>query len=190
MSSAQGMAIRLRMRLLRQLDVQSASYYETTPLGSAIYPLKEPIDEIAYFGSDLLPALMRIGLTTVLTLFAMLMLSIKLAVTVLPLLPVFVIGRRYFRNRLKTDADAVQGCRLAWSDFLQEHIPAITQLQLLKDVYGSRREPRFACWPRTFARSKSCSAQEAISLCLIRSFSFSRCPGFLDTEDGSFFLEY
>jgi ABC-type multidrug transport system fused ATPase/permease subunit len=141
MSSARGMAIRLRMRLLRHLDVLSASYYETTPLGSAIYPLKEPVDEIAYFGSDVLPALMRIVFTTVLTLAAMLMLSVKLAITVFPLLPVFVIGRRYFRNRLKTDADAVQRSRLAWSDFLQEHIPATIQLQFLR---GIRKQERTA----------------------------------------------
>jgi ABC-type bacteriocin/lantibiotic exporter with double-glycine peptidase domain len=141
LNAAQQMTIRLRMRVLRHLDLQSANYYETTPIGSAIYPLKEPIEEIAYFGSDLLPCILRVLLTTCFTLAAMLMLSARLTVTVIPLFPVFLIARRYFRHKLRVDSDAVQQGRLVWNEFLQEHIPAVNQLQLLRQ---ERRQERRA----------------------------------------------
>jgi ABC-type bacteriocin/lantibiotic exporter with double-glycine peptidase domain len=55
LTAAQKIALRLRMEILRHLDRLSADYYESTPPGAAMYPLKEPIEEVAYFGSDLLP---------------------------------------------------------------------------------------------------------------------------------------
>lgn len=139
LSAAQGMAMRLRMRILRHLDRLSADYYETTPVGAALYPLREPIEEIAYFGSDILPALLRVVLMTCFTVVVMLMLSVKLAVTVFPLLPIFVIGRRHFRDRLKLVADAAQTARLAWNEFVEEHVPAIVQLQLLRRERNQER---------------------------------------------------
>ena len=69
------MGLTLRVRLLEHLDTLSADYYEDTPVGAAMYPLKEPIDEISYFGSDLLPAILRMLLTTAFTLAAMSALS-------------------------------------------------------------------------------------------------------------------
>ena len=131
LKAAQGMGLRLRMRVLKHLDSLSADYYETMPVGSAIYPLKEPIEEIAYFGSDLLPSILRIALTSVFTVGAMLMLSVGLTATVLPLLPIFFACRRYFRARLRLAADSVQEGRVGYSNFLQEHIPSIIQIQLL-----------------------------------------------------------
>lgn len=141
LTAAQRMTIRLRMCVLRHLDLQSATYYETTPIGSAIYPLKEPIEEIAYFGSDLLPCIFRVLLTTCFTLAAMLMLSGRLTLIVFPLFPVFLLARHYFRYQLRVDSDAVQEGRLVWNEFLQEHIPAVTQLQLLRQ---ERRQERRA----------------------------------------------
>jgi hypothetical protein len=50
LSAAQTTGLSLRMHLLRHLDTLSADYYEDTPVGTVMYPLKEPIDEISYFG--------------------------------------------------------------------------------------------------------------------------------------------
>ena len=55
LNAVQRMALRLRMDVLRYLDQLSAEYYENTLPGAVMYPLKEPIEEVAYFGSDLLP---------------------------------------------------------------------------------------------------------------------------------------
>ena len=96
-----------------------------------MYPLKEPIEEIAYFGSDLLPAILRMLLTTAFTVAAMCALSSVLTLAVLPLIPVFLVTRQYFRKKLGSDADTAQNDRLAWSNFLEEHLSSVISIQLL-----------------------------------------------------------
>ncbi len=131
LSAAQKMGLTLRVGLLRHLDTLSADYYENTPVGRVMYPLKEPIEEVAYFGSDLLPAILRMLLTTSFTLVTMFLLSPVLTLAVVPLVPVFLITRQYFRSRLTSNADAVQDDRLAWSNFLEEHLSSVIPIQLL-----------------------------------------------------------
>jgi len=131
LSASQKMGLTLRMRLVEHLDTLSADYYEDTPVGVAMYPFKEPIEEISYFGSDLLPAILRMLLTTAFTLAAMSALSPLLTLTVLPLIPVFLVTRQRFRRKLATDADVAQDDRLAWSNFLAEHLSSVISIQLL-----------------------------------------------------------
>jgi subfamily B ATP-binding cassette protein MsbA len=131
LSAAQKMGFTLRLDLLRHLDTLSADYYDETPVGTVMYPLKEPIEEISYFGSDLLPTILRMLLTTAFTLATMFALSPVLSLTMLPLIPVFLMTRQYFRRKLATDADRVQSDRLAWSNFLEEHLSSAISIQLL-----------------------------------------------------------
>ena len=131
LSASEKMGLTLRVCLLDHLDTLSADYYDDTPVGVAMYPLKEPIEEISYFGSDLLPAILRMLLTTAFTLAAMSALSAVLTLTVLPLIPVFLVTRQYFRRRLATDADTAQNDRLGWSNFLEEHLSSVISIQLL-----------------------------------------------------------
>ena len=131
LSASQKMTLTLRVTLLEHLDALSADYYEETPVGVVMYPLKEPIEEIAYFGSDLLPAILRMLLTTAFTLAAMSALSPVLTLTVLPLIPAFLVTRQYFRRKLAKDADTAQNDRLAWSNFLEEHLSSVISIQLL-----------------------------------------------------------
>jgi ABC-type multidrug transport system fused ATPase/permease subunit len=131
LSASQKMALTLRVTLLKHLDTLSADYYDGTPVGAAMYALKEPIEEIAYFGSDLLPAILRMVLTTAFTLAAMCTLSPTLSLTILPLIPVFLATRQHFRGKLATQADAAQDDRLAWSNFLEEHLSSVISIQLL-----------------------------------------------------------
>ena len=131
LSASQKMGLTLRVRLLKHLDTLSAEYYDDTPVGSAMYPLKEPIEEISYFGSDLLPAILRMLLTTTFTLAAMSALSPALTLAVVPLIPVFLVTRQYFRKKLTSDADAAQDRQLAWSNFLEEHLSSIISIQLM-----------------------------------------------------------
>jgi ABC-type multidrug transport system fused ATPase/permease subunit len=131
LSASQKMGLTLRVRLLNHLDTLSADYYEQTPVGTVMYPLKEPIEEISHFGSDLLPAILRMLLTTAFTLAAMSGLSPALTLTVVPLIPVFLVTRQYFRKKLATDADAAQNDSLAWSNFLEEHLSSGISIQLL-----------------------------------------------------------
>src|SRR5581483_6553668 len=87
LTAAQKMALRLRMDILRHLNRLSADYYESTPPRAVMYPLKKPIDEVAYFGSDLLPAILRMCLTTDFTVVTIFVLSPLLTLAVVPLIP-------------------------------------------------------------------------------------------------------
>ena len=144
LNAAQKMSLTLRIDLLRHLDVLSAEYYENTSVGSVMYPLKEPIDEVSYFGSDLLPAMLRLVLTTGFTLGTMFLLSPVLTLAVMPLIPVFLITRQRFRRRLGEDADRIQSDRVAWNSFLEEHLSSVIPIQLLgQEKRQERRAFRF-----------------------------------------------
>jgi ABC-type multidrug transport system fused ATPase/permease subunit len=131
LNAVQKMALRLRMDVFRHLDQLSADYYENTAPGAVMYPLKEPIEEVAYFGSDLLPAISRMCLTTGFTIVTMFLLSPKLTLAILPLIPVFLVARQHFRAKLSADSDAVQQNLIRWNAFLEEHISSVLPIQLL-----------------------------------------------------------
>jgi ABC-type multidrug transport system fused ATPase/permease subunit len=139
--AVQKMALRLRMDILRHLDQLSADYYESTPTGAVMYPLKEPIEEVAYFGSDLLPSILRMCLTTIFTVVTMFALSPVLTLAILPLVPLFLIARQHFRTKLTVDSDAVQHNLVAWNSFIEEHISSVLPIQLLGQ---ERRQERTA----------------------------------------------
>jgi ABC-type multidrug transport system fused ATPase/permease subunit len=141
MLAAQQLALALRLRILRHLDTLSADYHEGTPVGASMYPLKDPIDEISFLGSDLVPSILRTLLATVLTLGTMLILNPRMTLAVLPLIPVFLLTRKHFRNRLERDSETVQQNQVAWSSFLQEHLSSIVAIQLLR---RERRQERTA----------------------------------------------
>lgn len=143
LTASQKLALGLRMALLCRLDTLSTEYHEDTPVGSMMYPLKEPIEEVAYFGSDLLPAILRMLLTASFTLATMFLLSHILTLAVLPLAPIFLIARHYFRRRLAADADTMQSRRRAWSTFLEEHLSSVIPIQQLGQE--KRQERRAFC---------------------------------------------
>jgi ABC-type multidrug transport system fused ATPase/permease subunit len=131
LNAVQKMALRLRMDLVLHVNQLSADYYENTPPGAVMYPLKEPIEEVAYFGSDLLPSILRMCLTTGFTIVTMFVLSPMLTLSVLPLIPLFLVARQHFRTKLSADSDTVQQNLVAWNSFLEEHISSVLPIQLL-----------------------------------------------------------
>jgi ABC-type bacteriocin/lantibiotic exporter with double-glycine peptidase domain len=131
LSASQKMALTLRIKLLEHLDTLSADYYDETPVGAVMYPLKEPIEEIAYYGSDLLPATLRMLLTSAFTLATMAALSPLLTLAIVPLIPIFLFARHYFRTKLTTAADLAQDDQLVWSNFLEEHLSSVIPIHLL-----------------------------------------------------------
>lgn len=137
-AASQKVVLALRLEILKHLDNLSADYHEATPTGEKLYPLREPVEEIAYLGSDLFPGILRTLLSTTLTLFAMGALSFRLTLIVLPLVPVFLLTRHHFRQRLGRHADDLQGKRLEVSSFLEEHAPSVVQIQSLQQE--ARRE--------------------------------------------------
>ena len=177
MTAAQRLSLGLRMSVVRHLDTLSAEYYEHKPVGSVIYPLQEPIEEIAYFGSDLLPSILRLVLTVLFTLAAMLALSVGLTLSVLPLVPAFLITRQHFRRRLADVSDHVQQGHAAWADFLHEHFSAVIPIQLLGQQV--RQERRAFQLLGRLARSEqrvfktSVSFTVLTSLCVILAMSLA-----------------
>jgi ABC-type multidrug transport system fused ATPase/permease subunit len=141
MLAAERLALDMRLQILRHLDTLSADYHESTPVGASMYPLKEPIDEISYFGSDLLPSILRMLMATMLTLGTMVILNARMTLAVLPLIPLFLVARKHFRGRLEDCSNTAQHNRIAWSTFLQEHLSSIVALQLLRQ---ERRRERTA----------------------------------------------
>jgi len=130
--AAQLLALDLRFRLLRHLDILSASYHERTPIGEKLYPVGAPVEEISYFGSDLLPTLLRTLFSTALTLAVMAVLNYRLTLIVLPLIPIFLFARRHFRRRFEQQADSAQKSRMKWAAFLEEHLFSVVEIQLLR----------------------------------------------------------
>jgi len=140
LNAVQRMALRLRVDLLHHLDQLSANYYENTPPGAVMYPLKEPIEEVAYFGSDLLPSILRMCLTTSFTVATMFVLSPVLTLAILPLVPLFLVARQHFRTKLTVDSDAVQQNLVAWNSFIEEHLSSVLPIQLLgRERHQERR---------------------------------------------------
>ncbi len=148
LTAAQKMALRLRMDILRHVDRLSADYYESTPPGAVMYPLKEPVEEVAYFGSDLLPAILRMCLTTGFTGVTMLVLSPVLTFAILPLIPLFLFARQHFRRELSTNSDSVQTNLVEWNGFLEEHISSVLPIQLLGQE-GRQERKAFRLLART-----------------------------------------
>jgi len=131
LAAAQRMALRLRLAVLRHMNGLSADYFDKIPPGAAIYPLKEPIEEIAYFGTELFPSTLRTILTLAFTLIAMLWLSVGLTAIVVPLVPFFLILRQHFRHQITVCSDRVHGERRTFTSFVQEHFSSIMAIQLL-----------------------------------------------------------
>jgi ABC-type multidrug transport system fused ATPase/permease subunit len=137
--ATQHTALALRMSLLRHLDSLSADYFDRTPVGELLYPFEGPIDEISYFGSDLLPSILRTAVAAGVTLSAMAVLSPLLVLVVIPLVPAFLVLRHRYRRRIGQQADLVQIARSKFSSFLQEHLSALTQIQLLRQTDSQER---------------------------------------------------
>lgn len=138
--AAQGTALVLRLSLLQHLGSLSAGYFDRTPVGELLYPFERPIDEISYFGSDLLPSILRTAIAATATLSAMAVLSLLLTVVVSPLVPAFLLLRHRYRTRIGRQADLVQTARNKFSSFLEEHLSAVTEIQLLGQTELRERE--------------------------------------------------
>lgn len=131
LAAAERMGLRLRLAVLHHLNGLSADYFDQVLPGASIYPLEEPIDEIAYFGTELFPSILRTILTLAFTVTAMLWLSLRLTAIVLPLIPLFVILRQHFRKKISACSDRVHSDRQKLTSFLQEHLSSIMAIQLL-----------------------------------------------------------
>jgi len=140
--AVQKMTFRSRLRLLRHLQLLSAEYHENRPLGDTLHRLQVDVDQMATLSGEVIPSVLRMVTGFALVMTTMLLINPRLTAIVLPLIPVFILVRRRFRDRLRQASDSVQEQSGRMTGFLEEHLSAIVQVQLLS--CEQREARRFA----------------------------------------------
>jgi ATP-binding cassette, subfamily B, bacterial MsbA len=140
--AVQKMTFCSRLNLLRHLQRLSAEYHDSKPLGDTLYRLQNDVDQVATLSGEVIPSALRMVTVFTLVMTTMLALNYRLTTIVLPLVPVFVLLRRRFHERLRQASDAVQEQSGKVIGFLEEHLSSIVQVQLLSCEHREAR--RFA----------------------------------------------
>lgn len=140
--AVQKMTFRLRLALLRHLQRLSAEYHNKRPLGDTLHRLQNDVEQVATLSGEVIPSALRMVTLFALVLTTMLVLNYQLTIIVLPLVPIFLVVRRRFHVRLRQASDSVQEQTGRVTGFLEEHLSAIVQVQLLS--CEQREARRFA----------------------------------------------
>ena len=140
--AVQKMIFRSRLNLLRHLQRLSAEYHDNRPLGDTLHRLQNDVDQVATLSGEVIPGALRMITVFTLVITTMLILNYRLTVIVLPLIPVFILVRRRFHDRLRQASDSVQEQSGKVIGFLEEHLSSIVQVQLLS--CEQREARRFA----------------------------------------------
>jgi ABC-type multidrug transport system fused ATPase/permease subunit len=129
--AVQKMTFRLRLKLLRHLQRLPAEYHDNQQLGDTLHRLQIDVDQVSTLSGEVIPNTLRLATIFVFVMTTMLFLNFRLAMIVLPFVPVFILVRRRFRDRLRSASDTVQAQSGKVIGFLEEHISSIVQVQLL-----------------------------------------------------------
>jgi ABC-type multidrug transport system fused ATPase/permease subunit len=140
--AVQKMIFRSRLNLLRHLQRLSAEYHDNRPLGDTLHRLQNDVDQVATLSGEVIPSALRMATVFTLVMTTMLILNYRLTLIVLPLIPVFILVRRQFHDRLRRASDSVQEQSGKVIGFLEEHLSSIVQVQLLS--CEQREARRFA----------------------------------------------
>lgn len=143
--AVQKMIFRSRLGLLRHLQRLSAEYHDNRPVGDTLHRLQNDVDQVATLSGEVIPSVLRMVTVFTLVMITMLVLNYRLTLIVLPLIPVFVLVRRRFHDRLRRASDSVQEQSGKVIGFLEEHLSSIVQVQLLScEQREARRFARLA----------------------------------------------
>jgi ABC-type bacteriocin/lantibiotic exporter with double-glycine peptidase domain len=140
--AVQKMTYRTRLALLRRLQRLSAEYHDNTSPGDTLHRLQMDVDQVGTLTSEVIPVLLRTTTIFTLVMITMLVLNYRLTLVVLPLIPLFILVRHRFQDRLRGASDDVQQQSGKLIGFLEEHLSAIVQVQLL--CSEQREARRFA----------------------------------------------
>jgi len=127
----QRMVFKVRLKLLRLLQLSSAEYYDKNVLGDLMHRLDQDVTLAGEMSGQMLTFVMRTLFNTSLILIAMSIINMRLAAIALLMVPVFLLLRRSFQKRLREASDSVQQQAGGVTGFLQDHLAAISQVQLL-----------------------------------------------------------
>ena len=141
----QKMSFRLRLSLLRHLQHLPPAYHDKRPVGDTLHRLQVDVDQVGVLSGEVIPGSLRMITTFTLVMSTMLVLNARMTVIIIPLIPVFVLTRRHFHDRLRRSSDAVQEESGKMIGFLEEHLSSIVQVQLLScEIREARRFARLA----------------------------------------------
>ena len=140
--AVQKMTFRSRLSLLRHLQRLSAEYHDNRPLGDTLHRLQVDVDQVGTLSGEVIPSALRMITVFTLVVTTMMVINYRLTAIVLPLIPVFLLVRRRFHDRLRQASDTVQEQSGKMIGFLEEHLSAIVQVQLLS--CEQREARRFA----------------------------------------------
>ena len=121
----------LRIELLEHMTSLSADWHEKTLLGEKLSRIEQDTEQIAQFSADALGTLLRSLIFFILNLTIMFTLSWRVALTVVPLLPLFFVVRRRFRKLIEVRADKTQAELGRASSQFAEHLNAVPEIQAL-----------------------------------------------------------
>lgn len=140
--AVQKMTFRSRLNLLRHLQRLSAEYHENRRVGDTLHRLQSDVEQIGTLSGEVIPSTLRMVTVFAMAMTTMLVLNYRLTAIVLPLIPVFVLVRRRFHARLREASETVQCESGKMIGFLEEHLSAMVQVQLLS--CEQREARRFA----------------------------------------------
>jgi subfamily B ATP-binding cassette protein MsbA len=140
--AVQKMTFRLRLSLLRQLQRLSAEYHDNRPVGDSLHRLQIDVDQVATLSGEVIPSALRMITVFTFVMTTMMVLNYRLTAIVIPLIPVFILVRRQFHDRLRQASESVQEQSGKVVGFLEEHLSSILQVQLLS--CEQREARRFA----------------------------------------------
>lgn len=129
--AVQKMTFRSRLSLLRRLQRLSVEYHDNRPIGDTLHRLQVDVEQVGTLSGEVIPSVLRMVTVFSVVMTAMLILNYRLTVVVLPLIPIFILVRRRFHHRLRQASDSVQAQSAKVISFLEEHLSAIMQVQLL-----------------------------------------------------------
>jgi ABC-type multidrug transport system fused ATPase/permease subunit len=129
--AVQKMIFRMRLKLLRRLQSLSAEYYDNNSVGDLLYRLEQDVAQVGELTGQILTFVLRTLVTTFLILLTMCLINPLLTVIIVPLVPAFLFLRRRFQPYLRDCSDAVLHDSGRMSGFLQDHLAAMSQVQIL-----------------------------------------------------------
>lgn len=135
----------LRAAVLAHMSNLSADWHENTLLGEKLSRVGQDVDQISQFGSDVTSSVLRSVVFFVTNLVIMAVLNWRMTLAVLPLLPLFVIVRHWFRSTIQSRADQAQASLGRANSQLAEHLSAIPELQAL-GATGIRQDGTIRFW--------------------------------------------
>jgi ABC-type bacteriocin/lantibiotic exporter with double-glycine peptidase domain len=129
--AVQDLAVRMRLHILKHLNELSADYHDTAAPGDILYTLEQDVDQVSEIGSGLVPSVLQAVFNAFFVTIAVCILNWRLALVLVPLVPLFFLFKKYFGSRLRHASDSAQGSASQETEFLQEHLSSIIQIQLL-----------------------------------------------------------